>query len=434
VPGFVLGLAESGRTSKKPDRPHSYNPGIFYYVVGISDNESGFDMDIDARIKRRQRRDGRPRLIQDYQALSPVTHIDEPPGRGPVFEQLLDHLDPVFDGQLPPNAYVHGEFGAGKSAVVTALFAHLERFSTETQSVIHTSTRTASPATPGFVYVDLRGKTSAFAFYHSVLDALVDESVPEHGISTEELRTRLHDLVGETRAGVVVAIDHVGEPNSTDVDELVDLFAGLPSNVSWLAIGRTGPGEMALTEYTATSVHIDHYRRQTLVDVLMTRASEGLARQTLDHERARQIADWADGNAHHALQALFIAADRASQSGRNRLTETDVTAAIEETPGSSVSLGRVLALPPNKQIVLRELVDLDADERASVTATTGAVSSGSTVDLSPGTVKRFLYEMAEVGIVERVRSEARNEKGRPPSRVELRFPPTAFRRLYDLEQ
>ncbi|MFB6218268.1 MAG: AAA family ATPase, partial [Halobacteriaceae archaeon] len=237
----------------------------------------------------------------DYRALSPVAHTDDPSDRGPVFERVLDHLDPVFDGQLPPNAYLHGASGTGKSAVVTALFANLKRLSTGTRSVIHTSTRPASPSTPEFVSADVRGKTSEFALYRGVLDGLTDDAVPEHGISTDELRARLHDILGASRAGVVVAVDHVGEPDSADTDTLLDLFAGLPSDVSWLAVGRRDPGEMALTEYTATSIRVEPYRRQTLVDVLMTRASAGLARQALTHERARDIADWADGDAHDAL-------------------------------------------------------------------------------------------------------------------------------------
>lgn len=391
-------------------------------------------MDIDARIKRRQHREGEPRLIQDYQPLSPVAHVDEPSDRGPLLEQLLDHLDPAFDGQLPPNAYVHGDVGTGKSAVVTALFTHLQRLSTETQSVIHTSTRAASPTAPAFVVVDLRGKTSQFAFYHSVLDSLVEDAVPEHGISTGELRERLHALLGESRSGVVVAVDHVDEPGSVDIGELVESFAGLPSNVSWLAVGRTAPNEMALTEYTATAIRIAPYRRQTLVDVLMARASEGLAQQALDHELIRQIAEWADGNAHDALSALFVAADRADRAEQTRLNTADIEAALAEIPRPSVSLGRVLALPTNKQVVLRELVDLEETQRASVTATTEAISSEPAVDLSQGTVKRFLYEMAEFGIVERVQSETQSGKGRPPSRVELCFPPTVFRRMYDLRQ
>jgi len=390
-------------------------------------------VDISARIRRRQQGNGPPRLVQNYQALSPVAHIDEPSNRGPELERLLDHLDPVFDGRLPPNAYVYGPFGTGKSAILTSLFSNLQRLSTETRSIIHTSTRPTSPSAPEFVYVDVRGKTSDFAFYHGVLDALVDGSVPEHGISTGELRSRLGDLLRESRTGVVIAIDHVSDPETADIDEFVDL-AGLPSNVSWLAVGRTDPEEVALTEYTATSIRFDPYPRQTLVDILMTRASEGFAQQALTHEEARRIADWAEGNAHDALGALLVAASRADQAGRVRLTESDVAAALEEVPRPSVSLGRVLALPENKQVVLRALVDLDEEDRASVTATTEAISSDPEVDLSPGTVKRFLYEMAEIGIVERVQSDVRHSKGRPPSRVVPQFPPTTFRRLYDLQQ
>ncbi|ESP90076.1 Cdc6/Cdc18 family protein [Candidatus Halobonum tyrrellensis] len=389
-------------------------------------------MDLDARIRRRQRRNGDRRLVRNYESLSPVAHVEEPTGRGPTFERLLDHLDPVFDGNLPPNAYVHGPAGSGKSAVVTALFAHLRRLPTETRSVIQTSTRATSPPSPAFAYLDLRTTTSEFAFYRGVLGALTEESVPEHGISTDEVRRRLHARLGGSRTGVVIAVDHVDTAEGVDPGELRDRFAGLPSNVSWLAVGREDPEPAELAAYTATSVRVGRYPRQTLVDVVMARASTGLAPQALGHDLARRVADWADGDAHDALAALFAAADRAERDGRTRLADRDVAAAIDEVPRPSVSLGRVLALPPNEQLVLRELVDLDASERTSVTETTDAISASPAVDLSAGTVKRYLYEMAETGVVERVRSEGETGRGRPPSRIEFRFPPTVFRRLYDL--
>jgi Cdc6-like AAA superfamily ATPase len=391
-------------------------------------------MDIDARISRRRRRENGPRLIRDYESLSPVSHVTEPSGRGPVLEQLLDHLDPAFDGRLPPNGYVYGPFGSGKSAIVTALFDHLDQLSTEARSVIHTSTRAATPTAPEFVYVDTRTAASEFAFYHAVLDELVEDPVPEHGVGTEELRCRIDDFLADARTGVVVAVDHVGEPNSADPTDLTSVFAGLPSTVSWLAIGRETPGSMPLTEFTADAIAVGEYGRETLVDLLMTRASEGLSGQALAYERARQIAEWAEGNAHDALSALLIAADRAMTADRTQIESGDVTAAIEEIPESSVSLARVLALPENKQLVLDELVDLDPADRVSVSRTTETISARPTVDLSAGTVRRFLYEMAEIGVVERVQVEANDGKGRPPSRVELRFPPTAFRRLSALRE
>ncbi|MFB6308811.1 MAG: Cdc6/Cdc18 family protein [Haloarculaceae archaeon] len=391
-------------------------------------------MDLDARIKRRQGREDGQRLVQDYESLSPAVHIDEPSDRGPVFERLLDHLDPVFDGTLPPNAYVHGQFGSGKSAIVTALFDRLTRLSTQSGTVIHTSTRARSPSIPEFVYLDLRETGSEFAFYHRILDGCVEESVPQHGISTDELLDKLHNALSGWTAGAVVAIDHVDEPEGVDTENLVDWLSGLPSNVSWLAISRTPPGETDLTSYTARSIEIGRYQRQILVDVLMTRASAGFTQQVLDHDQARRIAEWAEGNAHDALAALFLAADRADQADRTRLLDEDIEVSIEEIPRPSVSLARVQSLPDNKQRVLRELVDLDDAARASVADTTDAISDSPRLDLSRGTVKRFLYELAEIGILDRVQADGHGGKGRPPSRLELRFPARLFRRLYDLRQ
>jgi len=387
-------------------------------------------MDIEARIKRRRRRDGEPRLIQDHTALSPVAHIEEPADRGPVLEQLLDHFEPVFEGHLPANGYVYGPSGSGKSAVVTALVAHLNKLPAK-QPVIHTSTRAQSKLSPSFAYLDARTATSEFAFYHELLDGLVDETVPRQGIGTATLKSRLGERL-EGTPGVVVVVDHACEQGTIDGTELVDRIEALPSNVRWLAVGRHGPEETSLAEYVYEVVRVEPYRQQMLVDVLMTRASDGIAQRALDHGLARRIAEWADGNAHDALAALLVAASLADREGQTRVSEAEVDAAIREMPTPRISLGRLLSLPANRQAVLRELIDLDEDERASVTATTEAIGASPAVDLSPGTVKRFLYEMAESGIVERVESQATNQQGRPPSRVEPRFPPTAFRLLYDM--
>lgn len=64
--------------------------------------------------------------------------------------------------------------------------------------------------------------------------------------------------------------------------------------------------------------------------------------------------------------------------------------------------------------------------RVSVDGLASAIADG--LDLSAGTVKRYLYELADDGIVERVRMDGAT-KGRPPSRIEPRFPTRVFERL-----
>jgi Cdc6-like AAA superfamily ATPase len=385
-------------------------------------------MNLDDRIRRRERRRDDNRLVLDYQALNPVAHIPDPPSRGPVFERLLDHLDPVFDGDKPDDAVVWGPPGSGKSAVVSVLFDRLDEHVSRTQAVIHTSTRAQSIAQPAFVYLDTRRADSRFQLYHATLSALTDDDVPDQGVSTRELRSRLRSELAAAN-GAVVAADHVGEPQSMSpgaVHEHLDAFGNL---TSLLTVGRNRPE----SDWYDNEIEMPGYGQQVLIDILMTRASTGLASNVLTHRQAQQLAGWAGGNAHDALAALLGAADTADRAGRQRLTEADLETGMNAVPRPSVSLGRVLTLPENRQRVLRELLDLPDQARESVTATTEALAGRGRVDLSASTIRRFLYELAEEGIVERVQSTKSSGQGRPPSRVEPRFPTLAFERLYDIQ-
>ncbi|WP_435347085.1 Cdc6/Cdc18 family protein [Haloarchaeobius sp. HRN-SO-5] len=392
-------------------------------------------MDLKARIRRRQRTGDDSPVVLEYDAVSPVAHVEEPTGRGPVLERLLDFLDPVFDRRLPPNAYVWGPPGSGKSAVVTALFAHLDRLLSQTGSVIHTTTRARPRPAPSFVYVDARLAGSDFTLYHAVLDELVDESVPKQGVRTETLRSRLEDRLAGPDQQAVVAVDHVGEPDTVSLSALGETFEPMTDTLTWVAVGRTPPAEFPADALPPERIEVPSYRQHALVDLLTSRASDGLARQSFEHEQIRRIADWAEGDAHDALAALFGAADVATTAGHGSIRERDLNAGMNAVPRPSVALGRVLTLPENRQLVLRTLIDLPEAEATSVSDAADAIADSSRVDLTAATVTRYLYELAEVGITDRVASQRPTDgAGRPPSRLEPRFPTIVFRRLYDLQR
>jgi len=387
-------------------------------------------MDLETRIRRRrsQRRAG---LVHDYDAISPVAHLAEPTGRGTVLERLLDYLDPVFGGRLPPNAYVHGPAGAGKSAVVTPLFRALGETVTRSRPAIHTSTRADTGSPVAFVTVDARESDTEFGLYHAVLDGVLDEQIPEHGVSTDRLHERLTDYLSGTGPSVLVAVDHLGEPETYTPGDVAD---ALPwDSLSWVGIGRTPPGELSTGVCPETTVEVSAYETHSLVDVLTERTSMGLSRDAVDRDALYRVAEWADGDAHDALAAVFGAVDAAADANRDRVTDADLETGMDAVPWPSVSLGRVLALPANRQTVLYHLVALDGPDRNSVERAAAAIADIRTVDLSLGTVERFIYELAEDGIVERVPAEETEGSGRPPSRVEPTFPTRVFRRLYDLE-
>ncbi|MDS0292764.1 Cdc6/Cdc18 family protein [Halogeometricum luteum] len=385
-------------------------------------------MRLTDRIDRRRRRgDGSRHPVRDLSALDPTHHLDEPVGRGPTLERLLDRLDPAFDGRLPENLYVHGPKGAGKSAAVSALFAHLAATAPGRRGAIRTTTRATAPAVTEFAAVDARAAPTEFALLRAVLAAVADGSVPEQGVGTAALRDRLRAELDPSRR-VVVAVDHVGEPGTPDLPAVDAAFDPVAEALSYVAVGRDAPD--STREVAGATAEIPAYERHALVDVLTERASDGLARDALGHETVSEVAAWADGDAHDGLAALFGAAAVAVDDGAARIGPAHVAAGRDAVPADCCSLGRVFALSASRRRVLASLVSLDPADRSSVTAAADAVAADSSVGLSAATVKRVLYELAESGLVRRVETAADGDgPGRPPTRPEPNFPTLAFERL-----
>jgi Cdc6-like AAA superfamily ATPase len=381
-------------------------------------------MRLTDRIDRRRRRgDGTLRLVRDLSALNPTSHLAEPVGRGATLERLLDRLDPAFDGRLPDNLCVVGPKGAGKSAVVTALFDHLAATTPSRGGAIQTTTRAAAPPTTEFAVVDARAADSEFALLRAVLADVVDDDVPEQGVGTATLRDRLRAELDRSRR-LLVAVDHVGESRTVSLAALDSAFDPVSESLSYVAVGREFP------DAAAETVEVPRYERHALADVLTARASDGLARDAIDHETVSRVATWADGDAHDGLAALFGAALAAAGEGATRVDAEHVAAGCDAVPRGGCSLGRVLALPASRRRVLAVLASLDPADRSSVTAAADAVAADPSVGLSAATVKRVLYELAEDGVLRRV--ETRRDDGgpgRPPTRPEPNFSTVVFERL-----
>ncbi|KAB1196250.1 MULTISPECIES: Cdc6/Cdc18 family protein [Haloferax] len=383
-------------------------------------------MRLEDRITRRRRRGETRRVVRDLSVLNPTVHPDEPTGRGPTLERILDVLDPVFDGALPPHAHIHGPKGVGKSAVVTTLFDHLARAIPSQQSVIYTTTRTAGSPNTSFAYVDARSAPTEFTLLHATLDALTDEPVPKQGVGNEALRERLrHRLSHDERA--VVAVDHVGEPETYSASTAMELLDDVSPHVSVLTVGRT---PIEGFSDSVESVAVAPYERHDLVDILVERATDAIARNALTHNATSEVAAWAEGDAHDALSALYGAATLVAADGADRLGTEYVTAGIDAVPDDGCSLGRVFALPESHHDVLRAFVSLDEGEAVSVSEATEGIAATPSVSLSETTIRRLVYELSDLGVVRRVPVEASADgPGRPATRPLPNFSTLTFRGL-----
>ena len=384
-------------------------------------------MKIEERIARRQHGESDPRLVLDYDALSPIVHPQEPVGRGSLVERLLDCIEPIFDGRVPGDVYVWGPKGAGKSAVIRALFAQLDRLIGRSDSQILTTTRAIPTPSVEFVYIDARTATTGFALLHAVLDQLVSDPVPKQGVGAEAIATRLDRQLASDRA-VIIGVDHINEPESLSADLVFEQLQPFTPGLASLLVGRDPPTATGVGDREAVqTVHVDGYRRHALAEVLTSRASNGLVRSATTHGQLRELATWADGDAHDALAALFGASVIAEQRGHEKIYPADMAVGMHAVPRPGVSLGRVLSLPDSRQRILSHLIELPESDRRSVGAAADAISAYN-VELSRATIERVLYELAEAGIVRRVKAQSTGT-GRPPSRVELGFPTRVFSHL-----
>ena len=372
-------------------------------------------MDLAERIARRRATSLSDELLVDLEVLSPAHHAAEPVGRGGVLERLLDALDPLFHGSLPPNTIVYGPKGVGKSALLTALMDGLrERLGRTT--ALATTTRGARAADAWFVYVDAREATSPFKLYRTLLERVSPSAVPERGVGTAALRDRLVDRLSEPNASLVACLDHADDPSALTPAERADAFAPIDDNLCLLTVQHELP-----EAWRGHTVEVGPYRRHALTDVLTARASRGLARGAIEHDQLREIAEQADGDAHDALAILYGAAVIASADDATRISHGHVVDSIATMPAEPIHIARVLALPENRRTVLLALLDL-ADDRP-IAETADAIANR--MDLSAGTVKRYLYELADQGILERIDLD-RDVDGRQPTAVIPRFPPLVF--------
>jgi Cdc6-like AAA superfamily ATPase len=375
-------------------------------------------MDLTERIERRRMRTRNDRILVDRSALSPTAHLADPVGRAPVLESLLDAVEPVFDGQRPPELVVEGPRGVGKSALVDALYGALGEMLDDAGSIA-TSTRGGAPER-WFASVDCRYAGTGFRFYRQLLLQLGAEEVPRHGVGTDRLREQVVDRLSPAGRWAVVTIDHVSEATDLDPGAVRELLAPVADSVSITWVGRE------LDVDADRVVAVDPYRKHELTDVLSHRCSRGLRTDAFDHDDLRALSGRHDGNAHDALAVALGAALLAEHEDDDAIERRHLRAADDAVPADTVHLDAVLALPENRRRVLAALVRLDPHP----TVADAAAAIAERTELTQGTVRRFCYELAEAGVLARRGGDAPN-RGRDPSHLAPAFPWLAFAAFED---
>ena len=280
-------------------------------------------------------------LIRDRSLLNPnfVVEEDRIVGRDDQLQEVTKMLRVALGDNRPPNLFLYGPSGTGKSLI--------------TKAVCHNISRICESRDIDFGTVEVNCQdldTLSVAVYEltkqAAEEAGVDVEVPKHGVATKEKWDELYRIVNEHFDSVVFVLDEldmlVGRRDKQDPAFSRLLYqlsrAGanddLTAYISVVAISNDtkmmdSVGSRAVSSFTPEDVHFDDYDANQL-QAILRRRQDAFHDDVLDEDvipLAAAFAAQTHGDARKAIDLMRVAGELAEREGNDRVRETHVRAA-----------------------------------------------------------------------------------------------------------
>jgi len=319
---------------------------------GPADVESGaFEDDASPSIEEMmleyEEQDG---LIRDRSLLDP-NHIvgeDRIVGRDEQLQEVTKMLRVALGENRPPNLFLYGPSGTGKSLITKAVCNKLTKIC-ETRDIdfgtIEVNCQDLD--TLGVAIYELAERAASKA------DATVE--VPKHGVATKEKWDELYRIVNENFDSAVFVLDEldmlVGRRDKKEPAFSRLLYqlsrAGandeLTAHVSVVAISNDtkmmeSVGSRALSSFTPEDVHFDDYDASQLRQILRRR-TDAFRDEVLDEDvipLAAAVAAQTHGDARKAIDLMRVAGELAEREGDERVTSDHVREAQDKVEKNRV--------------------------------------------------------------------------------------------------
>jgi cell division control protein 6 len=322
-------------------------------------------------------------LIRDRSLLDP-THVvseDRIVGRDEQLQEVTKMLRVALGNNRPPNLFLYGPSGTGKSLITKAVCNNISRIC---------RTRDISFGTIEMNCQDL--DTLGIAVYElasqAAHEAGVDIEVPKHGVATKEKWDELYRIVSENFDSAVFVLDEldmlVGRRDKKEPAFSRLLYqlsrAGandqLAAHVSVVAISNDtkmmeSVGSRALSSFTPEDVHFDDYDA-TQLQAILRRREDAFFEGVLDEDvipLAAAFAAQTHGDARKAIDLMRVAGELAEREESDRVREEHVRMAQDKVEKNRV-LEVVRGISTQKKLCLYAT--------AAVAAETGDESARST--------------------------------------------------------
>lgn len=289
-------------------------------------------------------------LIRDRELLDPnyVVEEDRIVGRDEQLQEVTKMLRVALGDNRPPNLFLYGPSGTGKSLI--------------TKAVCHNISRICESRDIRFGTVEVNCQdldTLGIAVYELVQQAAdaagVPVEVPKHGVATKEKWDELYRIVNEHFDSVVFVLDEldmlVGRRDKQEPAFSRLLYqlsrAGandeLDAYISVVAISNDtkmmeSVGSRAVSSFTPEDVHFDDYDANQL-QAILRRRQDAFHDDVVDDDvipLAAAFAAQTHGDARKAIDLMRVAGELAEREGDNRVSEKHVRTAQEKVEKNRV--------------------------------------------------------------------------------------------------
>jgi cell division control protein 6 len=294
--------------------------------------------------------DEQNRLIRDRSLLDP-THVveeDRIVGRDEQLQEVTKMLRVALGDNKPPNLFLYGPSGTGKSLITKAVCHNIRRIC---------DTRDIRFGTIEVNCQDL--DTLGVAVYEltkrAAEEADVNVEVPKHGVATKEKWDELYRIVNGNFDSAVFVLDEldmlVGRRDKKEAAFSRLLYqlsrAGanddLTAHISVVAISNDtkmmeSVGSRALSSFTPEDVHFNDYDANQL-QAILRRRQDAFYNGVLDGDvipLASAFAAQTHGDARKAIDLMRVAGELAERESDDRICETHVREAQDKVEKNRV--------------------------------------------------------------------------------------------------
>jgi cell division control protein 6 len=294
--------------------------------------------------------DEQNRLIRERALLDP-THVveeDRIVGRDDQLQEVTKMLRVALGDNKPPNLFLYGPSGTGKSLI--------------TKAVCHNISRICDTRDIRFGTIEVNCQdldTLGVAVYELATQAAnqagVEVEVPKHGVATKEKWDELYRIVNKNFDSAVFVLDEldmlVGRRDKKEPAFSRLLYqlsrAGandnLNAHISVVAISNDtkmmeSVGSRALSSFTPEDVHFDDYDANQL-QAILRRRQDAFFDDVLEDDvipLASAFAAQTHGDARKAIDLMRVAGELAEREGDDRIREVHVREAQDKVEKNRV--------------------------------------------------------------------------------------------------